>query len=66
MKNENFKKYVAVKHTDIFTEIFAEIFAGNTKNIHAEGLALEFSFCKLCGIAVEFDNVVFITEIDTN
>ena len=37
-----------------------EIFAGNGKNIHAEGLALEGSFCKPCGIAVEFDNVVYI------
>lgn len=23
-------------------------------------------FCKPCGIAVEFDNVVYITDIDTN
>ena len=27
---------------------------------------MEFSCRKLCGIAVEFDNVVYITEIDTN
>ena len=42
-----------------------EIFAVNNKNIHAEGLALECSFCKPCGIAVEFDDVVYITDIDT-
>ena len=65
IKNENFKRYGS-SHADIFAEIFAEIFAGNTKNIHAEGLALECSFCKPCGIAVEFDNVVYITDIDTN
>ena len=65
MKNENFKKYGS-SHADIFSEIFAEKFTGNGKNIHAEGLALECSFCKPCGIAVGFDNVVFITDIDTN
>ena len=31
-----------------------------------EGLALECSFCKPCGIAVEFDNVVYINDIDAN
>ena len=62
IKNEKFKKYRS-SHADIFVEIFAEIFAGNGKNI---GLALECSFCKPCGIAVEFDNVVYITGIDTN
>ena len=65
MKNENSKKYGS-SHADIFAEIFAEEFAGNGKNIHAEGLALECSFYKPCGIAVEFDNVVYITDIDTN
>ena len=65
MKNENSKKYGS-SHADIFAEIFAEVFAGNGKNIHAEGLASECSFCKPCGIAVEFDNVVYITDIDTN
>ena len=65
MKNENFKNYRG-SHADIFAEIFAKIFAGNGKSIHAERLALECSFCKSCGIAVEFDNVVCITNIDTN
>ena len=40
--------------------------AGNGKNIHAKGLPLECSFCKPCGTAIEFDNVVYITDIDTN
>ena len=65
MKNKNFKKHGS-SHADIFAEIFAEIFAGSGKNIHAEGLALECPFCKPCGIAVDFDNVVYITNIDTN
>ena len=65
MKNENFKKYGSI-HTEIFAELFAEIFVGNGKNIHAKGLALECSFCKPCGTAIEFDNVVYITDIDTN
>ena len=65
MKNENFKKYGS-SHADIFGEIFAEIFAGKGKNIHADGLALECSFCKPCGIAVKFDHVIYITDIDTN
>ena len=38
----------------------------NSKNIHGEGLALKRLFCKLCKIAVEFDNVAYITGIDTN
>ena len=65
MKNRNSKKYGS-SHADIFAEISAEVFAGNGKNIHAEGLASECSFCKPCGIAVELDNVVYITDIDTN
>ena len=44
MKNENFKKYVAVKHADIFTEIFAEIFAGNTKTYMQKDLHWNFRF----------------------
>ena len=28
--------------------------------------AINLSFCKPCGIAEEFDNVVYITDIDTN
>ena len=43
-----------------------EIFAGNDKSIHAQGLELECLFCKPCGIVVEFDNVVYITDIVTN
>ena len=65
MKNKNFKKYGG-SHADIFAEIFLEIFADNGKNIHAEGLALECLFCKPCGIAVKFDNVVYIIDIDTS
>ena len=65
MKNENFKKDRG-SHADIFAEMFAEIFAGNGRSIHEEGLALECSFWKSCGIAVEFDNVFYITDIDTN
>ena len=65
MKNENFKK-CGGSHADIFAEVFVEIFADNGKNIRAEELALECSFCKPCGIAVEFDNVVYIIDIDTN
>ena len=65
MKNKNFKKYGS-SHVDIFAEIYAEIFAGNSKSVHEERLALECLFCKPCGIAVEFDNVVYITDIDTN
>ena len=38
MKNKNFNKYGS-SHADIFAELLAEIFAGNGKNIHAEGLA---------------------------
>ena len=64
-KINNFKKYGS-SHADIFTEIFAQIFAGNGKNVHAEGLALECSFSKPCGIAGEFGNVLYITDIDTN
>ena len=65
MKNKNFNKYRS-SHADIFAELLAEIFAGNGKNIHAIGLALEYSFWKPCGIAVEFDSAVYITDIDTN
>ena len=65
MKNKNFKKYGS-SHVDIFAEIYAEIFAGNSKSVHEERLALECLFCKPCGIAVEFDNVVYITDIDNN
>ena len=65
MRNEDFKKY-SNSHTDLLAEIFAEIFAGNGKNIHTEGLALECSFCKPCEIAVEFDHVVYIANIDTH
>ena len=43
MKNENFKKDRG-SHADIFAEMFAEIFAGNGRSIHEEGLALECSF----------------------
>ena len=43
-----------------------EIFVGKGKNIHAEGLALECSFWKSCGIAVALDNVVDISDIDVN
>ena len=57
IKNENFKKYGSS---------YGDIIAGNGKNMHAEGLPLECSFCKPYGIAVEFDNVVYITNIDTN
>ena len=42
-----------------------EIFAGNDKNIHAKGLALECWFYKPCGIVVEIDNVVYIIDIGT-
>ena len=34
--------------------------------MHAKGFTLECLFCKLCGIAVEFDNVDHITDINTN
>ena len=64
MKNKNFKKYGS-SHAEIFAELFEETFAGNGKKIHAEEFALKCSFCKPCGIAVEFDNVVYITDIDT-
>ena len=43
-----------------------DIFEGNGKNIHAEGLGLECSFWKPCGTALEFGNVVYITDIETN
>ena len=65
MKNENFKKYGSSR-AYIFVEVFAELFGGNGKNMHAKGLPLECSFCKLYGIAEEFDNVVYITDIDAN
>ena len=42
-----------------------EIFAGNDKNIHAKGLALECWFYKPCGIVVEIDGVVYIIDIGT-
>ena len=47
-------------------EVFAKMFVGNDKHMHAEGLPLECSFCKPCGIAEELDNVLYITDIDTN
>ena len=38
-------------------------FAGSGVHIHKEGVALDASFCKPCGIAVEFDHVVYITDM---
>ena len=42
------------------------IFAGNGANRHKEGLVEDSSFCLPCGIAVEFDSIVYVTDIDSN
>lgn len=34
--------------------------------LHKEGKVLELSFCSPCGIAVEFDHIVYITDTDVN
>ena len=57
------KRVAYEKKRHVFAGIYAEKFACNGKNIHDEGLASECSFCKPCGTAVEFDNLVYITDI---
>ena len=47
-------------------ETNVQTFAGTGAKVHKEGVAAESSFCKPCGIAVEFDNVVYLTDIDVN
>ena len=41
-------------------------FAGNGESSHKEGPVLESSFRKPCGLAVEFDNVVYVCDVDAN
>ena len=41
-------------------------FAASGECRHREGPVLNASFCKPCGLSVEFDNVVYVCDIDAN
>ena len=42
------------------------VFAGNGDKIHRLGIVEECSFCKPCGLAVEFDNILYVTDFAAN